>query len=65
MLFSYGEIVGVIGKFKVLCVVGIVIGSNLVVYFIFCYWVIWGSGMIGNYMWGESWKMVIIGWEVV
>lgn len=62
-LSSYGEIAGAIGKPKASRAVGTAIGSNPVAYLIPCHRVIRGSGMIGNYMWGESRKTAIIGWE--
>lgn len=62
-LSSYGEIAGAIGKPKASRAVGTAIGSNPVAYLIPCHRVIRRSGTIGNYMWGESRKTAIIGWE--
>ena len=62
-LSSYGEVAGAIGKPKASRAVGTAIGSNPVAYLIPCHRVIRGSGMIGNYMWGENRKTAIIGWE--
>ena len=62
-LSSYGEIAGAIGKPKASRAVGTAIGSNPVAYLIPCHRVIRASGALGNYMWGESRKTAIIGWE--
>ena len=43
--------------------VGTAIGSNPVAYLIPCHRVIQSSGVIGNYMWGNTRKTAIIGWE--
>ena len=62
-LSSYGGVAGAIGKPKASRAVGTAIGSNPVAYLIPCHRVIRRSGTIGNYMWGESRKTAIIGWE--
>jgi AraC family transcriptional regulator of adaptative response/methylated-DNA-[protein]-cysteine methyltransferase len=43
--------------------VGTAIGSNPVAFLIPCHRVIQSSGNIGGYMWGETRKTAIIGWE--
>ena len=62
-LSSYGGVAGAIGKPKASRAVGTAIGSNPVAYLIPCHRVIRRSGTIGNYMWGESRKTAIIGWD--
>ncbi|MBX2871983.1 MAG: methylated-DNA--[protein]-cysteine S-methyltransferase [Saprospiraceae bacterium] len=62
-LSSYGEVAGAIGKPKASRAVGTAIGNNPVAYLIPCHRVIRRSGTIGQYMWGESRKTAIIGWE--
>lgn len=43
--------------------VGTAIGSNPVAFLIPCHRVIQSSGALGGYMWGETRKAAIIGWE--
>jgi AraC family transcriptional regulator of adaptative response/methylated-DNA-[protein]-cysteine methyltransferase len=62
-LTTYGSIAGHIKKPKASRAVGTAIGSNPVAFLIPCHRVIQASGAIGGYMWGNSRKTAIIGWE--
>lgn len=63
-LSTYGQIAGSIGKPSASRAVGTAIGSNPIAYLIPCHRVIQASGALGGYMWGESRKTAIIGWEM-
>lgn len=62
-LSSYGDIAALTGNPKASRAVGTAIGSNPVAYLIPCHRVIQASGNIGGYMWGNTRKTAIIGWE--
>jgi AraC family transcriptional regulator, regulatory protein of adaptative response / methylated-DNA-[protein]-cysteine methyltransferase len=63
-LSTYGSIASQIGKSKASRAVGTAIGSNPVAFLIPCHRVIQSSGHFGGYMWGNTRKKAIIGWEV-
>lgn len=62
-LSTYGNIAEQIGNPNASRAVGRAIGSNPVAYLIPCHRVIQSSGNIGGYMWGNTRKTAIIGWE--
>lgn len=62
-LSTYGHIASKIGHTKASRAVGTAIGNNPVAYLIPCHRVIQSSGNIGGYMWGNTRKTAIIGWE--
>ncbi|UPZ17308.1 bifunctional helix-turn-helix domain-containing protein/methylated-DNA--[protein]-cysteine S-methyltransferase [Flavobacterium humidisoli] len=62
-LSSYGSIAQQIQKPNASRAVGTAIGSNPVAFLIPCHRVIQSSGIFGGYMWGNTRKMAIIGWE--
>ncbi|MFN8436261.1 MAG: methylated-DNA--[protein]-cysteine S-methyltransferase [Cytophagales bacterium] len=62
-LSTYGEIAENIGHKKAARAVGTAIGSNPVAFLIPCHRVIQASGKLGGYMWGNTRKTAIIGWE--
>ncbi|AXP81751.1 Bifunctional transcriptional activator/DNA repair enzyme Ada [Mariniflexile rhizosphaerae] len=62
-LSTYGTIAGQIGNANASRAVGTAIGSNPVAFLIPCHRVIQSSGNIGGYMWGNTRKTAIIGWE--
>jgi len=62
-LTSYKAIARSIGHPDASRAVGSAIGSNPVAFLIPCHRVIRGDGEIGGYMWGETRKRAIIGWE--
>lgn len=62
-LSTYGSIAEHIGNENASRAVGTAIGSNPVAYLIPCHRVIQSSGNIGGYMWGNTRKTAIIGWE--
>jgi len=62
-LTTYGTIAGQIEKPKASRAVGTAIGNNPVAFLIPCHRVIQSSGNIGGYMWGNTRKSAIIGWE--
>lgn len=62
-LSTYGNIAGQIGNPGASRAVGTAIGSNPVAFLIPCHRVIQSSGHIGGYMWGNTRKTAIIGWE--
>lgn len=64
-LTTYGEVAQNIQKPNASRAVGTAIGKNPVAYLIPCHRVIQSSGLMGGYMWGETRKSVIIGWEGV
>lgn len=62
-LSTYGNIAEQIGNPNASRAVGTAIGSNPVAFIIPCHRVIQSSGNIGGYMWGNTRKTAIIGWE--
>jgi AraC family transcriptional regulator, regulatory protein of adaptative response / methylated-DNA-[protein]-cysteine methyltransferase len=62
-LSTYGGIAGKMGHPNASRAVGTAIGANPVAFLIPCHRVIQASGNIGGYMWGNTRKMAIIGWE--
>ncbi|MBS1949651.1 MAG: ADA regulatory protein / Methylated-DNA--protein-cysteine methyltransferase [Cytophagales bacterium] len=62
-LATYGNIAEKIGNANASRAVGTAIGSNPVAFLIPCHRVIQSSGNIGGYMWGNTRKTAIIGWE--
>lgn len=62
-LVTYGNIAAKINSPKASRAVGTAIGSNPVAYLIPCHRVIRGNGETGGYMWGQTRKSAIIGWE--
>lgn len=62
-LSTYGDIAEKIGNPNASRAVGTAIGSNPVAYLIPCHRVIQSTGNIGGYMWGNTRKTAIIGWE--
>jgi AraC family transcriptional regulator, regulatory protein of adaptative response / methylated-DNA-[protein]-cysteine methyltransferase len=62
-LCTYGHIAHQINNPSASRAVGTAIGSNPVAFLIPCHRVILASGNIGGYMWGETRKTAMIGWE--
>lgn len=62
-LSTYGNIAEQIGNANASRVVGTAIGNNPVAFLIPCHRVIQSTGNIGGYMWGNTRKTAIIGWE--
>jgi AraC family transcriptional regulator, regulatory protein of adaptative response / methylated-DNA-[protein]-cysteine methyltransferase len=62
-LSSYGDIARYVDKPSSSRAVGSAVGSNPVAYLIPCHRVIQSTGVFGGYMWGETRKAAIIGWE--
>ncbi|UQB67277.1 methylated-DNA--[protein]-cysteine S-methyltransferase [Epilithonimonas zeae] len=62
-LSTYGNIAEQIGNANASRAVGTAIGSNPVAFLIPCHRIIQSSGNIGGYMWGNTRKTAIIGWE--
>ncbi|WP_264552368.1 bifunctional helix-turn-helix domain-containing protein/methylated-DNA--[protein]-cysteine S-methyltransferase [Flavobacterium sp. N2038] len=62
-LSTYGTIANQIDKPNASRAVGTAIGSNPVAFLIPCHRVIQSSGIFGGYMWGNTRKTAIIGWE--
>lgn len=62
-LSTYGAIAKEIDRPKASRAVGTAIGNNPVAFLIPCHRVIQSSGNIGGYMWGNTRKSAIIGWE--
>ena len=62
-LTTYGTIADKIEKPTASRAVGTAIGSNPVAFLIPCHRVIQSSGNFGGYMWGNTRKTAIIGWE--
>ena len=62
-LTTYGCIASEIEKPQASRAIGTAIGSNPVAFLIPCHRVIQSSGKIGGYMWGNTRKSAIIGWE--
>ncbi|WP_296149342.1 methylated-DNA--[protein]-cysteine S-methyltransferase [uncultured Flavobacterium sp.] len=64
-LSTYGEIAKQIENLNASRAVGTAIGSNPVAFLIPCHRVIQSTGAFGGYMWGNTRKTAIIGWEGV
>lgn len=62
-LTTYGAIANEIENPNASRAVGTAIGSNPVAFLIPCHRVIQSSGIFGGYMWGNTRKTAIIGWE--
>ena len=62
-LSTYGKLAGEIGNPNASRAVGTAIGSNPIAFLIPCHRVIQNSGNFGGYMWGNTRKTAIIGWE--
>ncbi len=62
-LTTYGQVASHIGNVNAARAVGTAIGSNPIAFLIPCHRVIQSTGNLGGYMWGETRKMAIIGWE--
>jgi len=62
-LATYGTLANTIKKPKASRAVGTAIGSNPVAFLIPCHRVIQSTGNSGGYMWGNTRKSAIIGWE--
>lgn len=62
-LSTYGTIAQQIQKPNASRAVGTAIGNNPVAFLIPCHRVIQSSGVFGGYMWGNTRKTAIIGWE--
>ncbi|ADY50963.1 DNA-O6-methylguanine--protein-cysteine S-methyltransferase; Transcriptional regulator Ada [Pseudopedobacter saltans DSM 12145] len=62
-LTTYNQIAKKIGNANASRAVGTAIGSNPIAFVIPCHRVIQTSGIIGGYMWGNTRKTAIIGWE--
>jgi len=62
-LVTYGTIAKNIDKPSATRAVGTAIGSNPIAFLIPCHRVIQNTGRLGGYMWGETRKSAIIGWE--
>lgn len=62
-LSTYGNIAKQIGNPNASRAVGTAIGGNPIAFLIPCHRVIQSSGNIGGYMWGNTRKTAIIGWE--
>jgi len=62
-LTTYGVIANKIGNSNASRAVGTAIGSNPIAFLIPCHRVIQSSGIFGGYMWGNTRKTAIIGWE--
>ena len=62
-LSTYGSIAKKMNNSNAARAVGTAIGSNPVAFLIPCHRVIQSTGNFGGYMWGETRKTAIIGWE--
>ena len=62
-LSTYGEVAKYITKPNASRAVGTAIGSNPIAFLIPCHRVIQSSGNTGGYMWGQTRKAALIGWE--
>ena len=60
---TYGSVAGNIDHAGASRAVGSAIGRNLVAFIIPCHRVIKSSGIIGDYRWGSSRKVAMLGWE--
>ncbi len=64
-LSTYGAIARRIDSPRASRAVGAAVGSNPVAFLIPCHRIIQSSGIIGGYMWGNTRKTAMIGWESV
>jgi AraC family transcriptional regulator of adaptative response/methylated-DNA-[protein]-cysteine methyltransferase len=62
-LSTYGSVAKQMGNTNASRAVGTAIGSNPVAFLIPCHRVIQSTGNIGSYLWGNTRKTAIIGWE--
>lgn len=62
-LSTYGAIAQQIGKPNASRAVGTAIGNNPIAFLIPCHRIIQSTGTFGGYMWGDTRKTAIIGWE--
>ena len=62
-LSTYGSVAEQIGNANASRAVGTAIGSNPVAFLIPCHRVIQSTGNIGSYLWGNTRKTAILGWE--
>ncbi|WP_313385191.1 methylated-DNA--[protein]-cysteine S-methyltransferase [Chishuiella sp.] len=62
-LSTYGNIANKIGSPNASRAVGTAIGNNPIAFLIPCHRIIQSSGNTGGYMWGNTRKTAIIGWE--
>ena len=62
-LSTYGQIGDQMGNPKATRAIGTAIGNNPVAFLIPCHRVIRSSGEFGEYHWGDSRKVAMIGWE--
>lgn len=62
-LCTYGTIAKDIGMPTASRAIGTAIGSNPIAFLIPCHRVIQSTGLFGGYMWGNTRKTAIIGWE--
>ena len=62
-LATYGQLANQIGNKNASRAVGTAIGSNPIAFLIPCHRVIQNSGNFGGYLWGNTRKTAIIGWE--
>ena len=62
-LVTYGTVAGAVDKPGAARAVGTAIGSNPVAFLIPCHRVIQSTGSFGGYMWGNTRKTAILGWE--
>lgn len=60
---TYGSIAGKIEHGNASRAVGTAIGQNVIAFLIPCHRVIRSSGVIGEYRWGSSRKVAMLGWE--
>jgi len=60
---TYGNIATQIDNTRASRAVGTAIGSNPIAFLIPCHRVIQATGLFGGYMWGNTRKTAIIGWE--
>jgi AraC family transcriptional regulator of adaptative response/methylated-DNA-[protein]-cysteine methyltransferase len=62
-LTTYADIATTVGNENASRAVGTAVGQNPVAFLIPCHRVIKSTGIIGQYHWGSTRKMAIIGWE--
>jgi len=60
---NYSQLANDIGQDKAARAVGSAIGANPVAYLIPCHRVIRATGVLGDYHWGPTRKLAMIGWE--
>ncbi len=64
-LSTYGGIAAQIKRPKACRAVGTAVGDNPVAFLIPCHRIIQSTGVLGNYHWGRTRKVAMIGWEGV